>query len=151
MIRALASRDDAHLCATLMSTSEPWLTIGRGYEESLKLVEDPSREVYLAFDGDHFRGFIVILMHGAFVGYIQVIAVTPDARGTGVGSELVRFAEQRIFPTYPNVFLCVSSFNPRARALYERLGYQLIGEIPEFLIKGHSEFLMRKTIGPIRP
>lgn len=134
-----------------MSTSEPWLTIGRGYDESLELVEDPSREVYLAFDGDEFRGFIVILMHGAFVGYIQVIAVTQEARGTGVGSELVRFAEERIFPTYPNVFLCVSSFNPRARALYERLGYKLIGEIPEYLIKGHSEFLMRKTVGPIRP
>ena len=149
-IRALASRNDAELCARLMSTSEPWITIGRGYEESLKLIEDPSREVYLAFDGDAFRGFIVLLMHGAFVGYIQTIAVTQDARGSGVGTDLIRFAEERIFPTYPNVFLCVSSFNPRARALYERLGYELIGEIPDFLIKGHSEFLLRKTIGPLR-
>jgi ribosomal protein S18 acetylase RimI-like enzyme len=150
MIRALASRDDAHLCATLMSTSEPWLTLGRGYEESLRLIEDPSREVYLAFDGERFLGFIIILMHGAFVGYIQTVAVTADARGTGIGSELVKFAEERIFTNYPNVFLCVSSFNPRARALYERLGYQRIGEIPDFLVHGHSEILMRKTIGPIR-
>ena len=150
MIRPLASREDAHLCATLMSTSEPWLTIGRNYEESRKLIEDPSREVHLAFDGDEFRGFIVLLMHGAFVGYIQIVAVTPQARGSGVGTELIRFAEERIFSTYPNVFLCVSSFNPRARALYERLGYELIGELRDFLIKGQSEFLLRKTIGPIR-
>lgn len=150
MIRPLDSREDAHLCATLMSTSEPWLTIGRNYEESRKLIEDPSREVYLAFDGDEFRGFIVLLMHGAFVGYIQIVAVTPEARGSGIGTELIRFAEERIFSTYPNVFLCVSSFNPRARALYERLGYQLIGELRDFLISGQSEFLLRKTIGPIR-
>jgi ribosomal protein S18 acetylase RimI-like enzyme len=90
-------------------------------------------------------------MHGAFVGYIQIVAVTPGARGSGVGTELIRFAEERIFSTYPNVFLCVSSFNPRARALYERLGYQLIGELRDFLIKGQSEFLLRKTIGPLRP
>jgi ribosomal protein S18 acetylase RimI-like enzyme len=68
-----------------------------------------------------------------------------------VGTDLIRFAEERIFPTYPNVFLCVSSFNPRARALYERLGYELIGELHDFLIAGHSEFLLRKTTGPIRP
>ena len=150
-IRALASKEDAHLCATLMSTSEPWLTLRRGYEESLKIVQDPSREVYLAFEGEEFRGFIVLLMHGAFVGYIQTIAVSHEARGSGIGTDLIRFAEERIFPTYPNVFMCVSSFNPRARALYERLGYQLIGEIPDFLVKGHSEFLLRKTIGPLRP
>lgn len=134
----------------LMSTSEPWLTIGRTYEESRALIENPSREVYLAFEGDEFRGFIVLLMHGAFVGYIQIVAVMPEARGRGVGTELIRFAEERIFSTFPNVFLCVSSFNPRARALYERLGYQLIGELRDFLISGQSEFLLRKTIGPIR-
>jgi len=151
IIRALASKEDAHLCAALMSTSEPWLTIGRNYEESRKLIEDPSREVFLAFDGDEFRGFIVLLMHGAFVGYIQIVAVTSEARGGGVGTELIRFAEERIFSRFPNVFLCVSSFNPRARALYERLGYEMIGELRDFLIKGQSEFLLRKTIGPIRP
>jgi len=45
----------------------------------------------------------------------------------------------------------VSSFNPRARALYERLGYEMIGELKDYLIEGASELLMRKTIGPIRP
>ena len=133
-----------------MATSEPWLTLGRGYEESRKLIEDPSREVYVAWDGDQFRGFIVVLMHGAFVGYIQTVAVAHEARGSGVGTELIQFAEKRIFENYPNVFLCVSSFNTRARALYERLGYELIGEIRDFLVRGHSEFLLRKTIGPVR-
>jgi ribosomal protein S18 acetylase RimI-like enzyme len=44
----------------------------------------------------------------------------------------------------------VSSFNPRARELYERLGYEFIGELKDYLVRGHSELLMRKTIGPIR-
>ena len=73
-----------------------------------------------------------------------------DARGQGLGTRLVEFAEKRIFRDTPNVFLCVSSFNPRARALYERLGYERIGELKNYLIDGASELLMRKTIGPIR-
>jgi ribosomal-protein-alanine N-acetyltransferase len=148
-IRPMAP-DDAARCARLMSTSEPWTTLGRNYERSLDLVSDPSKEVYVACDGDRFLGFIVLVLRGAFVGYIQIIAVVPEARGMGVGTMLIEFAERRIFAEFPNVFLCVSSFNPRARVLYERLGYQLVGELRDYLVPGASELLMRKTIGPLR-
>ena len=134
-----------------MASSEPWLTIGRTFEESLALVSDPAREVFVAWEDDTFRGFIILIMHGAFVGYIQIIAVAPEARGSGVGSELIAFAEERIFEKFPNVFLCVTDTNTRARALYERLGYALVGELKDYLVRGKSEFLMRKTRGPIRP
>ncbi len=150
-IRPLSTDDEAHRCATILSTSEPWLTIGRKYDESLVLVRDPSREVYVAWNDDQFSGFIILVMQGAFVGYIQIVAVAPEARGSGVGTELMKFAEEKIFARFPNAFLCVSSFNPRARQLYERLGYELVGELKDYLIRGASEFLMRKTKGPIRP
>jgi ribosomal protein S18 acetylase RimI-like enzyme len=42
------------------------------------------------------------------------------------------------------VFLLVSSFNAGARALYERLGYEQAGELPDYVIDGHSEILMWK-------
>jgi ribosomal protein S18 acetylase RimI-like enzyme len=88
-------------------------------------------------------------MRGSFVGYIRSICVAADARGGGLGSQLVAFAEERIFRDVKNVFLCVSSFNPRARALYERLGYEVVGEMKDYVIGGASEILMRKTIGPL--
>lgn len=150
-IRPLSTAEDRGACAALMSSSEPWITLGRGYEESLSLLSDPSREVYVAYDDDdRFLGFMILNMKGAFVGYIQTIAVAPDTRGTGIGTHLVRFAEERIFAETPNVFLCVSSFNPRARALYERLGYEVIGDLKDYLVKGYSETLMRKSIAPLR-
>ena len=62
----------------------------------------------------------------------------------------MRFAEERIFRDSPNVFLCVSSFNTRAKALYERLGYELVGELKDYIVKGYSEYVFRKTVGPIR-
>jgi ribosomal protein S18 acetylase RimI-like enzyme len=145
-------RDDAetHACAEMMASTEPWLTIGRTAGECYALLGDPMRETFVAREDGVLRGFVVIVMQGAFVGYIQAICVAPDARGSGVGTQLVAFAEDRILRESPNVFLCVSSFNPRARALYERLGYTLVGELTDYLIRGHSEALMRKSVAPIR-
>jgi [ribosomal protein S18]-alanine N-acetyltransferase len=43
----------------------------------------------------------------------------------------------------------VSSFNQGARRLYERLGYNVVGELTDYIVEGHSEILLRKTVGPM--
>lgn len=132
----------------MMCSTDPWITLGRGYDECLTIVSDPTCETYVADDGGRLAGFVIINMNGPFIGYIRSICVAAGARGSGVGTQLVAFAEERIFRESPNVFLCVSSFNPRARALYERLGYETVGELRDYLVRGASEILMRKTRGP---
>jgi ribosomal protein S18 acetylase RimI-like enzyme len=135
-----------------MADSEPWRTLGRDYETSLRIVSDPVKEVYVAYVGDDtgaIAGFLILNMTGAFVGYIQTVCVAPECRGRGLGAILIRFAEERIFSAAPNVFMCVSSFNTDAQRLYERLGYQLIGELTDYIVAGYSEILLRKTIGPL--
>lgn len=148
-IRLLQKDSEIHACAQTMATSEPWLTLGRGYDDSRQILGDASKEVYVAYVYDHLAGFIVLNLQGAFRGYIQTVCVMPEWRGRGVGSELIKFAEARIFREYPNVFMCVSSFNPNAQKLYLRLGYEIIGELKDYIVAGHSEILLRKTIGPI--
>jgi ribosomal protein S18 acetylase RimI-like enzyme len=133
----------------MMAASEPWITLKRGYTESLAIVEDRSREVHVAIEEGEIRGFLILNMSGAFAGYIQTVCVAPEARSRGIGTRLVHFAEERIFRESPNVFLCVSSFNPRARALYQRLGYARVGELEDYLVPGHSEVIFRKTIGSL--
>src|SRR4051812_17959470 len=140
---------EARACAEMMATTDPWIFFGRTFEQCLARVNNPVGEVWVARENGIARGFIILLLQGAFVGYIQVVCVAADARGSGVGSRLVAFAEDRIFRQFPNVFLCVSSINPRARQLYERLGYRLVGELDDYLVRGHSEFLMRKSVGPL--
>lgn len=149
-IRQLRWAEEARICARMMSSSEPWLTLRRSFDECMELLEDPSREIFVAVEGQHVLGFVILNMAGAFVGYVQTICVGEYDRSRGIGTRLLRYAEERIFRDSPNVFLCVSSFNPRARALYERLGYELIGELKDYIVTGHSELLFRKTIGPIR-
>jgi len=147
-IRRLANAAEADQCARLMVGTDPWITLGRDYDTSLRRIEDPSREVYVAEDKAGLAGFLILCMVGAFVGYIQTVLVAPDRQGKGIGSQLVAFAEDRIFRDSPNVFLCVSSFNLGARRLYERLGYQYVGELTDYVVRGYSELLFRKTRGP---
>lgn len=148
-IQLLASDADRQQCAQIMSSSEPWITLGRSCESSYELLGNPTREVYVAKAGDELAGFIILLMQGALVGYIQTVCVAPEHRNRGVGQELLAFAEERIFRESPNVFLCVSSFNTGAQRLYLRLGYERIGELKDYIVRGHSEILMRKTRGPL--
>ncbi len=150
-ITRLTTDAEAEACARLMAESEPWLTLGRSYQASLSIVQDPSREVYIARDENGVAGFLILCMLGAFVGYIQTIAIQPDRRGQGLGSRLIDFAERRILAESPNVFMCVSSFNHDARRLYQRLGYHVVGELTDYIVQGHSEILLRKTTGPLSP
>jgi ribosomal protein S18 acetylase RimI-like enzyme len=137
--------------AKVMAESEPWATLGTGYERSLNLLSNAARERYLVRVAGEPAGFLMISMQGAFVGYIQLLGVAPEFRGRGAGKALIEFAEQRIFRETPNVFICVSDFNREAQGFYARMGYQRIGELKDFIIPGHAEILLRKTIGPIRP
>jgi [ribosomal protein S18]-alanine N-acetyltransferase len=145
-----ADEDEARACARIMATSEPWITLGRDFDASLDLVRDPAREVYVAAtEAGEIVGFVILVLRGAFVGYMQTIAIREDWRGRGLGSRLIAFAEARIFRESPNVFICVSDFNTRARVLYERLGYVTIGELRDYIAPGHSEWLLRKSIGSL--
>ena len=148
-IHRLKNTKEAEICARMMADSEPWMTLRRDYDDSLKIIEDRSYETHLASVGGEISGFVVILMHGAFVGYIKSICVSPRWRNRGIGSRLMSFAEGRIFGEAPNVFICVSSFNEGARRFYERLGYEVVGELKNYIVSGHSEILMRKTIAPL--
>ena len=149
-IRKLRHPDEAKQCARFMADSEPWITLRRTYKDCLRILKDPSKEIYLATVKGEIVGFVIFLMRGPLVGYIQTVAVKPEQRNKGIGSKLLEFAEEKIFARTPNVFMCVSSFNQKAQRLYQRLGYEVIGELKDYIVPGHSEILLRKTTGPIR-
>ena len=147
-VRPVASAEERRRCATLMAASEPWRTLGRTYDVSLAIVSDPTREVYWVEQAGEWVGFLVLYMGGPFRGFIQTVCVREECRGRGVGGAVIAWAEERIFRNSPNVFMCVSDFNTSAHRLYERLGYEVIGSLPDFLVAGHAELLLRKSRGP---
>jgi ribosomal protein S18 acetylase RimI-like enzyme len=62
--------------------------------------------------------------------FINNVAVLPTFQGLGIGSQLLAFVEGKAKTTGLGMSsLCVDIDNERARRLYERLGYQVIGTI----------------------
>jgi [ribosomal protein S18]-alanine N-acetyltransferase len=147
--RPICGAHEIDACARMMAESEPWITLQRGYSASLRNLSSGEKEIYVAVKGDEIFGFIVLNLHGGFVGYIQSICVAPRSRNQGIGRKLVNFAERRVFKSHPNMFICVSSFNPDAQRFYRGLGYEVVGELKDYLVDGHSEILLRKTIGSL--
>ncbi len=148
-IRKLEQSSEVEVCARMMASSEPWITLRRNYEESITTLTISSKEVYLAIANGEIAGFIILNMQGAFIGYIQTVCVAPEWRSRGIGTKLLAFAEERILGETPNVFMCVSSFNQKAQRLYHRLGYEVVGKLKDYITAGHSEILLRKTIAPL--
>ncbi|MDI3408117.1 GNAT family N-acetyltransferase [Streptomyces cavernicola] len=65
-------------------------------------------------------------------GTLWQLAVLPALQSCGLGTLLVRAAEQRIRARgLRRAELAVEEDNPRARALYERLGYAAYGREPD--------------------
>lgn len=105
-------------------------------------------EIYVALDNDnHCRGFFWYINDGIFHSfpYLHIIAIKPDSRGHGIGKELMRFFEDLCFDDKSKVFLVVADFNPKAKKLYESIGYVEVGTIPSLYRKGITEHLMMKA------
>lgn len=141
-----ATAAEREWCARLMASSEPWITLGRGLDVLLPAALDPDYLVLVARLGGEPCGFVRVHPRGvAGSPYVASVAVAEGARGRGVGRALLDATEAR-YPQARFVFLCVSDFNARARSLYERLGYRLVGALPDYVVDGRAELLMAKRL-----
>ena len=142
----LASDADREWSAKLMATSEPWLTLGRDFTACLARCRRPELVALMARRSGARCGFLLLHPTGvAGSPYIAAVATSAEVRGQGVGSALLDAAEAWL-PSARHMFLCVSSFNTRARQLYERRGYRKVGEFPDYVIAGASQVLMHKGL-----
>jgi ribosomal protein S18 acetylase RimI-like enzyme len=141
-----AEKSDYDWCARLMAESEPWITLRRDLDGCRAALRRPGSELFVAREGGGPAGFILIHPYGcAGSPYIASVAVAEGARGRGIGTQLVAFAERQMTGRR-FVFLCVSSFNRRAQEFYRRLGYWCVGEMPDYVVEGHTEILLGKRL-----
>ena len=143
---AAARAHDYDWCAQLMSSSEPWITLRRDLDGCRSALRRPGTELFVARSQGARAGFILLAPYGmAGSPYIASFAVAAEARGHGIGSALLRFAEER-FIGRAHLFLLVSSFNQFACEFYSRQGFQFIGELKDYIVAGHSELILCKRL-----
>lgn len=109
-----------------------------------------NEEVYIAEDGNgEAVGFMWMQIQSTYAGlpYLALLGVRSDYRYHGVGQKLMQF----FIDVYEKVgfdrgLIAVNDFNPRARFLYEEMGFHKLMQFPEAVNKDNNVYLlMRKS------
>ncbi len=79
-------------------------------------------QVYAMLDGKELVGLCWVQFHGRTL-YLHGIIVRDECQGLGYGTQALRRLEELYAGRMDAIELAVHASNPRARALYQRLGY----------------------------
>lgn len=144
--------EDRTAIVAMLAGSEPWKKLGYTDADWKTLFDllPAGREGFILESGGAVAGFALLRPKFLLGDYLELLVVTPSARSNGLGSALLKHIESLVFARTKNLFACVSDFNAEARKFYQKNGYQEIGPMPNFLIPGSAEILLRKTTGPAR-
>ncbi len=98
------------------------------------VVQGPDQEIVGGLIGQTHMGWF----------YLDLLWVKEELRGQGYGRQLVTLAEEEARKRgAKNAYLDTFSF--QAPAFYEKLGYQVFGELPNFPT-GHTRYYYKKEI-----
>jgi [ribosomal protein S18]-alanine N-acetyltransferase len=92
-------------------------------------------------------GFIVAETGSRGTGHIITIDVLSQARGAGIGSQLLRAAEGRLRAAHcQSVMLETAVNNQAALAFYKRHHYAVIKTLPHYYSNGVDAFVLKKDL-----
>ncbi len=138
-------------CIHILQNSEIGNVYFSNYEKTLDLLSHAflQRELFVALNrNEECLGFMYYMSKGVFGSYpyLHIVAVKEGYRSLGIGKQLIAYFEKNA-SDYPSTkcFLTVDDFNLKARKLYEEIGYQCVGTLPDFYKKGITSYLMMKT------
>ena len=108
-------------------------------------LRDSGHTLVVGVEAGRVQGFAWIVDRGAFCrsAYLRLIATCQASRRGGVGSRLMAHLE-RMFLAEADLTLLVTESNAPARRFYEKLGYQQVGALPDYVRTGVTECLYIK-------
>jgi [ribosomal protein S18]-alanine N-acetyltransferase len=144
--------DDGAIVIRMLADSDPWKRLGytAGHWERLFTPLPRGREGYVIEQEGMVAGLALLRRQFLFGDYLELLAIAPSTQRTGLGCTLLNHLERIVFARSTNLFACVSDFNTSARQFYQRNGYLEVGPLPDLLMPGAAEILIRKTIGSAR-
>jgi ribosomal protein S18 acetylase RimI-like enzyme len=106
---------------------------------------------YVAEIGGKLVGWICFGATPCTLGTFDMywIAVDPDRQGEGIGRQLSSFAEQQILKQNGRLIVVETSGMPRyesTRKFYEKTGYILAAEVPDFYAAGDPKCIYLKSL-----
>jgi len=128
---------------------EPPDRFGRRYMRAL--VQHANAATWIAEEGWQMAGFAIVewtQRRGGVTAYIQTIEVAPEARGRGVGGELLDRIEGSARAAGAHlIWLHAEAGNAAAIRLYEARGYLCEGRRENFYPEGRAALIYLKRLG----
>lgn len=112
------------------------------WDEALAAADRGERVVFGAWSDGRLVGTVSLLLdlppNQPHRAEIAKMMTRPDQRGRGVATALLRAAEEEAALRSRTLLVLDTATDGGASVLYERLGYTLAGEIPDFALKPHG-------------
>lgn len=147
-LRPLAAGSAEKLGPELAAIS-PWSIIGYPADRLTRALQSqqPSMKRFEVLSGGALAGVIAIqdpFLHGP---YLQLLAILPAFQGQSLGLRLLKWMESEARRAEARqLWLCVSTFNTRARAFYERFGFEAVAVLDKLSTDASDELFMRKRL-----
>ncbi|MGO8954828.1 MAG: GNAT family N-acetyltransferase [Rhodomicrobium sp.] len=147
-LRPLSPANAATLGEAL-AAMPPWSVSGwpadrltRAFQREL-----PSVHRFEVLSGGELAGIVTIqapFLHGP---YLQLLAILPGFQGRNLGLQVLQWMERQARAEEARqLWLCVSTFNARARAFYERFGFEEVAVLEQLASDASDELFMRKRL-----
>ncbi|MGB8029340.1 MAG: N-acetyltransferase [Terracidiphilus sp.] len=142
--------DFAQLYAVEELCFDPPFRFSRAYMR--QLVDSTNSATWIAEEEEKIAGFAIVQWKkgrksGAQFAYIETVEVSPNHRGQGVGSELMRLTEDSARTAgAAAIWLHVDVENFAAIRLYESRGYARQGREEHFYARHRAAFVYAKPL-----
>lgn len=124
-IRCMREEDLAAVTAVWQSAGLPHQAHGRDNEERIREQMGKESSIYLVAEAGGAIVGLVLVTHDLRKGWLNRLAVAPEWQGRGVGSALVRRAEEELEALGIGVYaVLIHRSNRHSRKLFAELGYQ---------------------------
>ncbi len=148
------SPDGAWEAARAFAGIDPWRAYGRTGDQMAQMFAPPERPDgtfrIVARTGPDAPPAALALVQSPWLAgpYVRFLGVLPEHQGDGLGTALLGWIEAEARRARArNLWICVSAFNEGAFALYRRVGFEPVAEIPDLAADGIAERLLRKRLG----
>ena len=140
--------DTAEALGAAIAAIEPWRTLGFGAPDLARFLareERGARKLAIVTPGGVAGA--VCLRHPFLRGaYLELLAILPAHQGRGLGHRIIDWTVAETSGRVGNLWTCVSAFNSRALAFFEKQGFRRVGALPDLVRDGFSEIFLRRRL-----
>lgn len=147
-----ATPDMRDECAKVFENSTLYDRYFKGTEFLKEMLYDPldaGHVIAARTASGEIVGVMVYELKGMFgeFPYLALLGVKDGYRKQAIGSRLIDVFQKICEQTgFDKCFICVSHFNPRAKALYQRKGFKPVVLIPDLIREGIDEWVLMKRL-----